>query len=247
MRSRLWDWWTRNWQRLVALVSGLVLVTVHVVRSDAAALVAGTFLMTLGLFIDRLDELAVGAVKAKLIRQVVSETTKRLETEHETSASHAVAGGPVGTPPTASVPLLQRKLVLPFPSVAPSRALASSSGEAGWISLRDVADARTTDELVKALANYAQPARRLSAERLATEREAMAAIMDLQAERASAAYLGENTPDEQEAADGIEVFWSHPEDMTDDEVRLLAALIRRLVARDRELGISQLPPSAPSE
>lgn len=234
MRAEFWAWWTRTWERLIALLAGLSLVTVHLIRNDAASLGAGVFLITLGLFIDRLEELRIGTLIAKFI-----------QTQQEREAARPAMDHPAGGA-SASVPLAERNVELRIRRATPPRSLASSSGEAGWLSLGEVAGARTTDELVKALANYAQPARRLSADRLAAEREAMAAILDLQAERASAGYLGENTPDEQEAADEIEVFWSHPEDLTDEEVRHLAALMRRLIARDLEVGISRRISPSPS-
>lgn len=221
--------WQRNWQKFAALLAGLLLITLHVIRNDVAALAAGTFLVTLGLFIDRLAELTVGAIKAKFIQEV-AEKRARLGVEREPEALPAET--------EATVPVTGAKVPLMVRPAAP-RSLASApfTPDPAWMSIGEVAQARTADELVRALANWAGTGRNLSPERRAVEQEAMAAIMDLQAERARASYLGEDTPDERTAADQIVAFWSHPEAMTDVDVRGLVRLIRSLIDKDQQSGI----------
>ena len=62
-------------------------------------------------------------------------------------------------------------------------------------------------------------------------------VFDLQKERYQAHYLGEKTADEDEAAGLIDVFWTHPEDLSDQDLARLTQLLRQLRERDRELGI----------
>jgi hypothetical protein len=231
MVTRIGLWLAKNWPKPIALIVGLALVILYVMRNDPAALAAGIFLVTLGLFIDRLEELTIAGFKAKLIKQIAQQETERHAMVREAPGPDVLlkdARSETG----ASIPLAKRTIDLPKPSTVPPRALASNPAEAGWVSLHDVARARTTDELAAALAGYAQGGRRLSTQRLDAEREATAAILALGAERAAAGSLGENTPEENQVADLIEAFWPHPEDLTDEQVVRLTTLVRGLMEKD---------------
>jgi hypothetical protein len=231
MGTRTGLWLAKNWSKPTALIVGLALVILYAMRSDPAALAAGIFLVTLGLFIDRLEELTIAGFKAKLIQQIAQQETERHAMVHE-GVGPDVLLKDAGSETGVSIPLAKRTVALPRPTTVPPRASVSNPAEAGWVSLRDVARARTTDELAAAIAGYAQGERRLSTQRLDAEREATAAILALGVERAAAGSLGENTTEEHEVADLIETFWPHPEDLTDEEVARLTTLVLGLMEKD---------------
>ena len=205
---------------MVAVVAGLLLVGVHILRNDPASLTAGVFLVTLGLFIDRLDELVIGPLKAKITREIAQELSERLPAAPEASPGSEVQ----------EAPLADRTIRRgPAPSAV---------GQAGASVVRpeDIRAARDPNELADLLVSYVDAPRK-SRKRAAAEAAAFDALFDLQKERYQAHYLGEKTPDEDEAADLIEVLWAHTEDLNDKELARLTQLLRQLRERDRGLGI----------
>jgi hypothetical protein len=231
-------WWAGAWEGLTAAAIGLFLIGLYVAKNDPAALAAGVFLVTLGLFFDRLDELAIGPLKAKLFREIKEALARELPLSIGVGQPADRAAAPAEAAQASREP----ELFLTGRVVEPQLAQQQGFGRAVAFISRDAIDAADSpNELARALATYIDPGRRLSKEREISERAAFAEIMNLQTRRSKADDLGQDTPEERDAARLIDAIWNRPADLSDAEVRGLIDLLDGLRREDERRGIPKPP------
>jgi hypothetical protein len=220
-----------RWSAVGAWIVGAFLVVAGVVRPDGAWLVvAGVFVVIVGLTLGRLKELAAGPFKAAFFQ----DFAEAVATQAATTPATATAHEPV---------VLTRTAADSLQTIDEAPAAVTRGGgftaQAMIVRPQDVAAAKDVPELVQKTREYllqqtanqrALPGLRgLSADRIRAESDLYAAILELQSDRHRSGDDGTHDSYEIATQEEIVRWWNAPASLDDDQVRDLAGRIRGLI------------------
>jgi hypothetical protein len=252
-------WPDPSWPAIGGYTAGvsLLLIWILVAPSNWLALVGGVFLVALGLFAPRLEEISAGkeGFKARLFqRQVVERITEKVSEDVVEKDPIAVEKGPeavvgavtaksdtprsVAEPPATKGWRVQRSWGRD--SGADFVWRDSGTGQIAIVEMKNVANAETPNDFADQLLAYVRSAgsigprkRGLSPDRIELEKELFGAILTYQSDlfRSPDKQFGSY---EDVVREEIGRFWTHPEGLDDEQVADLTSRVKKLLKRRLE-------------
>lgn len=222
----------------VSLGLGVVLFIAWIVTREPVALIGALILFVVALLGDRLKKAPLGFefFRDRVVRQV--------RTEAPPPAARTASGQAGGTV-ASSEPIVVRVPAgeLKLETLPPTVVIGTLTSDAVVAAAKAMESAATPEELAERVVEYVElrtvpGLRGLSDERIRREKELFGAILELQTLRARGARAG-NPGRLQEALDRIGVFWTRPEQLSDEAIVDATALVRAVIDDMDELPIPQ--------
>lgn len=232
-----------SWPAIGAYVAGcaLILAWLTVARGEWLALLLGCFLIALGLFAPRIEELAFGrdGFKAKLFREVVELITEKVEPDESSPSGTTTPSEPGSPAAPAEEGNLDDGDAKPRLSteVGPDITWRNAGGQAqALIELKNVGQRTSTEEFTNQLLRYLWEARspgfrHLSESRRDAEERLFRAVLDLRSEPLERRDSRLDPPVYNAIEDGILRWWNTPQALSDADVADLADRIEHVLGR----------------